>query len=283
MFVFYIVLALLCGAYFVALSLFSPTTFLGTIAGFSMGWILLAAFFVFLALARKFNLREKISETKKNIFYSGLGFLGIIFAITLLFICHPKLLKDNLQDDKNLNRENPKYAILLGGGITKDAELSENVKRRAKKAADFLKQNPETIIVVSGGQGKFAPCPESNVLKPYLASLGIDEKRILEEDKAKDTIQNLIFSAEVLAEHENVSVEKILDSQIVIISSFPHIARAQQIAKRLGYKETFGLASKTPAIFVPHSYLRESCAQIKLALRILFTGKPRPIISKTAN
>lgn len=271
--IFYIVLAVLCGAYFVALSFFSPTTFLGTITGFSMVWILFAAFFVLLAFARKFNLREKISETKKNIFYSGIGFLGIIFAITLLFICHPKLLKENQKDC-----ENPKYAILLGGGITKDAELSENVKRRAEKAADFLEQNPGAIIVVSGGQGKFAPCPESNVLKPYLASLGISEERILEEDKAKDTIQNLIFSAEVLAGHENVSVKKILDSRIVIISSFPHIARAQQIAKRLGYKEAFALASKTPLIFVPHSYLRESCAQIKLALRILFTRKPKPII-----
>lgn len=237
-----------------------------------MIWVLFSLFFVFMIFARKKKLWQKISESVRNAILGLIGFCIILLGINFLFIIHPTILPEN-------ESGNIKYAILLGGGITKDEDISENVKRRIEKASSFLEENPDVKVIVTGGKGKYAPTDEARVLKAKLIEKGISEERILCEDKAKDTIQNLIFSAELLAENENLSLEEILNSPIVIITSLPHLARAEMIAERLGYSNVSGLYSRTPAIFAVQSYLRETCAFFKLFARITFTRKPSSLIS----
>jgi len=268
--IFLLAMAILCNAYFVAVVLFCKSGFLGTVFGFPMIWFLLSIFFIFLFLAKKHGLLKKIPRAIRNAIFVIVGAFVAVFASTMFFVTNPKLADGT---------ENVKYAIILGGGITKNLSISDNVKERMQIAAEYLKNNPEVIAVVTGGQGRFFACPESKVLKPYLTSLGIDESRILEEDKAKDTIQNFIFSAKVLSEHENVSVEEILASPIAIITSDAHLSRSEKLAKRIGYKQIYGIASKTPPIYIIHSYTRESFAFIKLGLRIVFTHKPTGFLS----
>ena len=185
-----------------------------------------------------------------------------------MFITHPRLVTGS---------EKVKYVIVLGGGITKDAELTTSVKARILHAADYLKKHPDAIAVVTGGKGRFAPCPESDVLKPALCAHGIEENRVLAENRAKDTIQNFEYSAALLAEHQNVPVSEILSAPVTVITSDFHIARAERLASRMGFTDVYGTASKTPLLFVPTSYAREICSYIKLNLRILLTGKPQKI------
>ncbi len=255
----------LCNAYFVAVVIFCKNGFLGTVFGFPMIWFFLSIFFIFLFFASKHELFRKIPKFIRNSVFVIFGIFIAIFASSMFLVTHPKLSDGS---------ENVKYVIILGGGITKNLGISDNVKERLQVAAKYLKNNPDVVAVVTGGQGRFSACPESKVLKPYLESLGIEEARILEEDKAKDTIQNLIFSAKVLSERENISVQEILDSPITIITSAPHLSRAELLAKRIGYTKIYGAASKTPPIYIIHSYTREAFAFIKLGLRIAFTHKP---------
>ena len=263
--VVYLILAILSSVYFVILQILSPLTFVATLLSFSMIWLLISGFFIFLAFSRKSHLWSKIPSFVKNLISSVIGLVSILCIINLLFIIHPTIIKEN---------ENVKYVILLGGGITKDKKLSDNVQERCKKAADYLKKNPESLVVVTGGKGYFSPCAEADVLKEYLESMGIKEKRIIVENQAKDTIQNLKYSAEILSNYENKSIQEILDSPVLIVSSFNHIARAQLLAKRMGFNKVYGSGAKTPWIFVANAYLREIFAYMKLILRIVFTNKP---------
>lgn len=246
----------------------SPGTFLGTIFGFSAIWFLLAVICVVIFLLRKKHLWRKCSKKLKIIFYSILGIGFLVAGINLFFICHPKLAD---------GKENPEYVILLGGGITKDAELTDNIKQRVKICAEYLKEHPNAICVVTGGKGPFAPCPESDVLKPAVEAYGIAGERVLAENQAKDTIQNFKFSANILAEHSGKSIEEILNSSVTIITNDFHIARAERLAKRMGFTNFYGKCARTPALFRLNVYSREILCYVKLNLRILFTGEPKKL------
>jgi uncharacterized SAM-binding protein YcdF (DUF218 family) len=83
----------------------------------------------------------------------------------------------------------------------------------------------------------------------------------------------------MLADYADVSEQEILESRIMVITNAFHLRRALRLTKRMGFKNTKGIAAKIPWYSVPHSYLREICSYIKLNVRILLTGKPKPIVA----
>ncbi len=265
----FILLSAFCFFYFVLMQVASPGTFLATIFGFSALWLYAGIFFLVLAVLQKKKLLvpfiKKIRLSVKLAFCFCAGILFLIFGINLFFICNPRLADGS---------EDVKYVIVLGGGITKDAQLTTSVQKRVKTAADYLKKHEKTLAVVTGGKGKFSPCPESDVLKPALESYGIEKDRVLAENKAKDTIENFLFSVKLISEKENISVSDVLNANVAVVTSDFHLARAERLSKRMGFKNVYGVASKTPLIFVLNSYMREICCYVKLNLRILLTGKP---------
>jgi uncharacterized SAM-binding protein YcdF (DUF218 family) len=130
---------------------------------------------------------------------------------------------------------------------------------------------------VSGGTLHFLPVAEAPELKKLLEKNGVEASRILVEDQALDTIQNFKYSCKMLADFEGVSQQQILDSRIAVVTSYFHLRRAERLAKRMGFTQIKGIGSKTSPINVPHCYVREICAYIKLNLRILLTGQPKKL------
>ena len=255
--------------YFVLLQFLSPGTFFGTVFGFSMVWLFAAVFFGVLAFFQKKNLLRPFFKRLRGRIKVLLGIFAGLFllicGINIFFICRPALSDGT---------ERVKYVIVLGGGITKDAQLTDSVQNRLKTASEYLKTQPEALAVVTGGKGPFSPCPESDVLKPALENLGIGEERILAENKAKDTIQNFLYSLQLLSQRENKTLQEILTSPVAVVTSDFHLARAERLARRMGFTEIYGVAAPTPPLFVLNSYGREICSYIKLNLRIFLTGKP---------
>ena len=154
----FLLLSISSGAYFVLINIASPGTVLGTIFGFSAVWFWIAVFFAVLFVLEKRNILKticgKISKRIKIILIF-LFFAGVfISGLNLFFICNPRL-----SDGK----ENVRYVIVLGGGITKDAKLTDSVQNRVRVASEYLKAHPASLAVVTGGKGKFSPCPEPDV------------------------------------------------------------------------------------------------------------------------
>ena len=255
--------------YSLILHFINPGTLFSTFISFSNIWIFIGAFFIFLAIYRKNHQKSfwfalKKWHKKAAIIIFSLGIL--ISSVNLFFIRHPSLS----------SKPDSKYVIILGGGIDRNGQLPQTVRNRVGLAADYLNQNKNALAIASGGSLYNLP-REAPAMKKLLMENGIEEERILIDDQALDTIQNFKNSCRILAENQNVPQSQILESDVLIVTSFFHLARAQRLARRMGFTKITGLGTKTPVIKVLDCYCREICAYIKLNLRILLTGKPEKI------
>ena len=92
---------------------------------------------------------------------------------------------------------------------------SLTLKKRLDLAYTYLTEHPNAEAVVSGGQGPDEQYTEASVMARYLIDRGIDEERILREEKASDTRENLAFSR-ALVEPLGIDTRKVL----IITSDF---------------------------------------------------------------
>ena len=124
---------------------------------------------------------------------------------------------------------------------------------RLDKAIEYLNDNPDTICIVSGGQGCNEPCTEAQGMAEYLEKKGIPEARILLETESTTTVQNISNSMQYIGEGATIGI---------ITNNF-HVFRAMQIAKKLGLTQVHGIAAKSSALYLPNNMLREYLAEIK--------------------
>jgi uncharacterized SAM-binding protein YcdF (DUF218 family) len=160
-----------------------------------------------------------------------------------------------------------RYVIVLGGGIRRDGSVSGTLAERLETAADWLSSHPQAVAVVSGGRGMFAPIPESRAMALYLHARGLEPERIIEEDAARDTIQNLRFSRRIIREREGGDVP------VAILTSGFHLSRALFLAERAGFPDAAGIPSPSPYLVWPTVYVREILAVVKLCIRLVIAPK----------
>lgn len=139
------------------------------------------------------------------------------------------------------------YMIVLGAQWKPEGP-SDVLRRRLDKAAEYLNENPDTVVIVSGGQGSDEPISEAAGMRQYLANAGISDERILVEDKSTSTRENLLFSGRLL-DREN--------DRVVIVTNNFHVFRALRLAKKQGYENVEGLAASAVTALVPNNLLRE--------------------------
>ena len=248
-----------------------PGTLLSTLFSFTHIWTAFGALLIFTAVNRKKRGRFFWCACKKQTKATALAlliFCVALSAINLGFILTPRLASAESEAD---------YVILLGGGIDKNGELSETVLKRVNKAAAYLLHHKNALCVATGGKAMWSNYTEAPELKRQLIRLGVAEQQIVIEDRALDTIQNLQYSAAVLSDCTGKSQKEILDSRVIIVSNFFHLRRAERLASRIGFTNVSGLGTEVEPYTVPHNYLREISAYIKLNLRILLTGKPQKL------
>ena len=160
------------------------------------------------------------------------------------------------QDSVMTQDGTPDFIVVLGAQV-QGSEPSLTLKKRLDKALAFMQENPDRTVIVSGGQGPDEAYTEASVMARYLIAHGADAARIIEEDEASNTRENLLFSAK-LAEAAGLDT-----SRVLIITSDFHMCRAKYIARTLSI-EPYGLASDTwPWILKVNYTLREVFAFCK--------------------
>lgn len=123
------------------------------------------------------------------------GILCGVFFLSFLVIEGMVIRQMHAQGEKNLD-----YVIVLGAQVHAD-KPSVVLKYRLDEAILYLNENPETVCIVAGGQGKNEPYSEAYGMAQYLMQNGIDKERILLEDQSKTTEENLRFSRKFLPEN----------------------------------------------------------------------------------
>ena len=134
--------------------------------------------------------------------------------------------------------EDVDQVIVLGAKVW-DSGPSVSLWDRIYAAADYLKANPEDTVIVSGGQGLDEPISEALCMKYELEALGIEPERIILEDKATSTWENLNYSLDLIEEMTGQRPKK-----IGVLSSEYHLFRASLFARECGV-EFVGIPAKT--------------------------------------
>lgn len=153
------------------------------------------------------------------------------------------------------------YLIVLGAGVN-GSTPSLSLVNRLTAARDYLEHYPDTVAIVSGGQGTGENLSEAEAMRRWLTQNGIPDARILLEDRATTTEENIAFSLDLLRERGEE------DASIAIVSSEYHLCRAKLIARAQGIPAPIGVAGKTSYPVLKLNYfLREAFA---LAYQLVF-------------
>ncbi len=180
----------------------------------------------------------------------------LIFLITIAVISFMIVEVLILIEGRNEATEKVDYVIILGARLYGDIP-SPALLERLKVSKDYLLENEDIMVIVTGGQGPDEYISEAQAMKNYLIENSIGDNRIIVEDKATTTFENLQFSLDKIKELDANSGLKIL-----IATNKYHLFRAKFLAKRLGM-EPYGLPAKIPPTIIIKSYIREYFAVIK--------------------
>jgi uncharacterized SAM-binding protein YcdF (DUF218 family) len=189
------------------------------------------------------------------------------------------------------------YVIVLGSKTHPDGSISKTLKLRLDKAAEYVAQNPHTVLVLSGGQLKSEIEPEAQAMKAYLMEKGVPELQMLLEQQSLSTAENIAYSRlliqnvrekeqeeavkkQGIAEHspelpeppheiglrnpvaDDISVTE-QPLQIGIVTSNFHLFRAMQIAKKQDLHPVRGIAAPSDPVLLIHMAFRDGLAVLK--------------------
>lgn len=146
------------------------------------------------------------------------------------------------------------YMIVLGAGINGSVP-SLSLRNRLDAAYEYLTAHPETICIVSGGQGPGEDLSEALCMYKDLTAKGIAPERIWMEDKSTSTRENIAFSLALIEEKTGQRPAK-----AGILSSEYHLYRAGLVAKSQDL-EIIGIPARTSWVTLRINYfLREIVA-----------------------
>lgn len=120
------------------------------------------------------------------------------------------------------------YLIVLGAGVNGTVP-SLSLQDRLIAAREYLNAHPDAVCIVSGGQGPGEAITEAECMANWLVSHGIDGSRILLEDKATSTQENIAFSLDLIEEKTGHR-----PTAAGIVSSEYHLFRAGLMAQKQG-------------------------------------------------
>lgn len=208
------------------------------------GLIIAVIFFIY------FTFNNKISELLSSVWTSVQGRI-IISAVCVFFVlgftCAAVISGFMVKAILNTPSE-PRPAVLLGCKV-RGTQPSLMLGRRLDAAFEYLEAFPDTVIVVSGGQGPGEDISEALCMKNNLVGRGISEERIIMEDRSSDTAENMKFSKELL---DDISA----GNEVVIITDSFHQYRASLIAGKNGLSAQ-SVCANTPYYLLPTYWVRE--------------------------
>lgn len=130
------------------------------------------------------------------------------------------------------------YIVVLGAKARHDGP-SMSLLERIQTTAVYLQEHPDTVAILSGGQGDDEPVSEARCMYDELVRMGIPEERLIMEDKATSTWENLNFSLDIIQQKTGQRPDT-----IGVVSSEYHLFRTGLQAEQNGL-EIIGIPART--------------------------------------
>lgn len=168
---------------------------------------------------------------------------------------------------KNIPEFDRDYILILGCQIKKDGTLTPLLQGRADRALEFAEMQKrstgkDVIFVPSGGQGPDEVVAEADALRNYLVGVGVDEDKILVENRSTSTQENFQYSIQLIREKSAVP-----DPKIAFSTTNYHVFRSGCFATKLGCRAE-GVGSKTKSYFWINAFIREFFAALSSERKI---------------
>ena len=208
-------------------------------------WVFAGIFFGFLFLMERKKVWPKVPKVLK----AGFGTL-IGIGITIFLICQGCILTQFFSRGEC----GADYIIVLGAQM-RDWGPSVVYKSRLDSAIEYLNSNPNTKVIVTGGQGINESISEGEGGKNYLVEQGIEEDRIIVENKSCDTDENIRNALQFIDTTDEL--------KIGIVTNNFHVFRGVLITKRYTDADVTGIAAFTEYLYLPNNMVRETFGILK--------------------
>ena len=104
------------------------------------------------------------------------GIWGVlILGIALFLVVESQIVAASLRQPE----PGADYVIVLGAQV-RGTRVTRTLRYRLNAAAQYLRTNPETQVIVSGGQGTGEDISEAAAMAAYLLEQGIAAERIIQ-------------------------------------------------------------------------------------------------------
>jgi hypothetical protein len=179
------------------------------------------------------------------------------WALSQLIAIHPQPTTEYLQKFTRLDRilqivpketpcntmpqDNCHAIVVLGAGLETNGTIKAKLNSRLAQGLKLARLYPKAPIILTGGNQKNG-VTEAYMMSRWYAQRGISNKRLIIEDKAKDTVQNALFSSAIL--------QRLGVTHVTVVTSSNHVRRGladlQEACFQRGLKLEFDdLGAKT--------------------------------------
>ncbi|MBK8463870.1 MAG: YdcF family protein [Nigerium sp.] len=149
------------------------------------------------------------------------------------------------------------HVIVLGSGLIGDRVPPLLAARLDAGIAAADAQQPPAMLIPTGGKGTDESLPEGVAMARYLADRGIRADRIIVEDQARNTRENLEFSRALLPDP---------GTPVAVVTNSYHVFRTALLTRDLGMRARV-VGAKTAFYFVPSAFIREFVAVMRESWR----------------
>lgn len=220
---------------------------------------------------------EPVAMGVAGLLFVAAAYFGVFFVIFLgyaaFYAGHPKFLA-------------PDAIVILGSGLIR-GEAPPLLQRRIDRAIEIWRAAPAALLIPSGGQGEDEPRPEAAAMAEYMVAQGVPTEAIVQEDRSRNTRENLEFSRAVLDQFAGLGRPAVRDrpegleaspglgrsdaldhatrsqpagtGDMLVVTSNYHVMRAALLARDIGSSAEV-VGAPTAAYYVPSAFLREFAA-----------------------
>lgn len=183
-------------------------------------------------------------------------FYAVTFAILVGYIHLTPSAQPSPQPDGKQN-----VYIVFGAKVKSDGP-AKTLASRLDVAIEVMQKDSSAVCIVSGGQGPDEPFTEASCMRDYMIERGISPARIIPEEQASNTRENILYSIALIEEHA------LTDRQIICISSETHIPRIRLMCKRAGIDALYIKAETPMKQFLFTTWVREYLSYVKMLLGV---------------
>ena len=176
-----------------------------------------------------------------------------LFAAYMLSLMAIYLLSAALNLLHWKKRRGADYIVVLGSGVI-GARVTPLLAARIDKGIELLHDNPDAVLILSGGQGPGEDIAEGEAMARYAEQKNMGLEKIIVEGKSTSTEENLMFSRELMNRDR---------PRVIVVTTAYHVFRALLLAKQQGLK-CVGFGAKTKWYFTLNALIREFVGYLSL-------------------